>query len=172
MTGGGPFDDRGAAPFQSWRDWLLSIMDPVCSDLPIMSGVTNRKLLDLVLPRFAALTENCPEVRKLVHGDFGSNNVLAEGECITSVLDWSEAMIGDPAYDIANVLFWRTWLPCMEELAAWFERAGTIDRTGRKRLLCYALRIGLREVYENVRDGNHGMGGWALNRCNELLQGG
>ena len=139
---------------------------------PAISGLANHKLLDSVAERFAVLAENCPDVRKLVHGDFGSNNVLAQGNSITGVLDWSEAMIGDPAYDIANVFFWRTWLPCMEELAAWFERAGTPDRTGRERRLCYALRIGLREVYENVRDENVRMAGWALNRCNELLQSG
>jgi aminoglycoside phosphotransferase (APT) family kinase protein len=38
-----------------------------------------------------------------VHGDFGSNNVLADGEHITGVVDWSEAMIGDPLYDVANI---------------------------------------------------------------------
>ncbi len=38
-----------------------------------------------------------------MHGDFGSNNVLADGTVTTGVIDWGEAMFGDPRYDIANI---------------------------------------------------------------------
>ncbi|WP_439897592.1 phosphotransferase, partial [Escherichia coli] len=64
--------------------------------------------------RCAELARHCPNVRALVHADFGSNNVLTDGHRITGVIDWSEAMYGDPLYDIANILFWRPWLDCME----------------------------------------------------------
>jgi len=36
-----------------------------------------------------------------VHGDLAGDNVLAEGETITGVMEWSETRVGDPADDLA-----------------------------------------------------------------------
>jgi hygromycin-B 4-O-kinase len=126
ITGFGPFDANGIGRYRTWREFLLS---PAPDFAPL-----------------AYLASYCPEIRCLVHGDFGSNNVLTDGRRITGVLDWSEAMIGDPLYDIANIFFWRGWLVCMEQQARWFEaRLGHIPNW-RERLLCYQLVIGLKET--------------------------
>ncbi len=62
----------------------------------------------------------------------------------------SEAMIGDPLYDVANVFFWRTWLDCMDILSVFLADTLAFNRNNRKRLVCYQLHIGLREVYGSV----------------------
>jgi macrolide phosphotransferase len=36
-----------------------------------------------------------------VHGDLAGDNVLAEGETVTGVMEWSETRVGDPADDLA-----------------------------------------------------------------------
>ena len=42
----------------------------------------------------------------LIHGDFGSSNILWDSKCkeITGVIDFGETEIGDPAYDFAGLL--------------------------------------------------------------------
>jgi len=43
----------------------------------------------------------------LVHGDFAAEHVLLDAEgAITGVIDWTDAMIGDPALDLAGLFHW------------------------------------------------------------------
>ena len=133
IEGFGLFDASGKAPFATWREYLLSSAALPGAD----PGLTE------IVDRFV---DFCPEQRQLVHGDFGSNNVLSEGYNITGVLDWSEAMIGDPLYDVANVFFWRGWLDCMEALAVYLEKQMHPIANCRERVHCYQACIALREA--------------------------
>jgi hygromycin-B 4-O-kinase len=85
------------------------------------------------------------------------------------VLDWSEASIGDPLYDVANIFFWSTWLDCMQQQARYFEAFMRSPKL-RDRLLCYQLRIGLAEVYQNAIEGREDALAWATLRCRELIR--
>jgi aminoglycoside phosphotransferase (APT) family kinase protein len=42
----------------------------------------------------------------IVHGDFGPQNVLIEGDRITALVDWEFAHIGQPVEDLA----WAEWI--------------------------------------------------------------
>jgi aminoglycoside phosphotransferase (APT) family kinase protein len=44
----------------------------------------------------------------LLHGDLGSHNVLTDGDRLLGLIDWEDAVAGDPVYDIA---FWATFHP-------------------------------------------------------------
>ena len=168
MSGYGPFDGSGAGTYRSWRDYLLSIANQHQYNWAATYNLVDRGEINRVIRRLTFLAEQCPEVAHLIHGDFGSNNVLTDGTRITGVLDWSEASIGDPLYDMANVFFWRTWLSCMEQQATWFETRLPGDPAIRDRLLCYQLRIGLAEIYESALAGNADSTAWAVSRCREL----
>jgi hygromycin-B 4-O-kinase len=139
IRGFGPFDHSGHAGFASWRDFLLSqtLMNHADSEL---AAIVHR------------LADFCPETRCLVHGDFGSNNVLTDGRTITGVLDWSEAMIGDPLWDVANVFFWRGWLDCMAQLANYLSKHLHPLPHWRERVLCYQACIALRELAQITAD--------------------
>jgi hygromycin-B 4-O-kinase len=154
IRGFGPFHANGIAGFASWREYLLSV-----SRYPYPAACDAvRYLLELERSVHA-----CPEVHCLVHGDFGSNNVLAAEGRISGVLDWSEALIGDPLYDVANIFFWREWLECMELQARFFETNAIADEN-RDRLLCYQLHIGLRELAQASA-----ISGWICERMKRLL---
>jgi aminoglycoside phosphotransferase (APT) family kinase protein len=51
--------------------------------------------------------------RALVHGDYGLNNLLIEGDRVTGILDWEHAHIGNPAYDLGY------FHPMAAALASW-----------------------------------------------------
>lgn len=160
--GFGLFDASGIAPHASWRDFLLGLM---ALD---WDGGEVRDLLAL----FEDLARDCPEQRALVHGDFGSNNVLTDGRRVTAVIDWSEALYGDPLYELANILFWRPWLACMEFQARWFEahRPELLDH--RTRLRCYQLHIGLGQFRASALAGHDTDRDWALARCAQIARTG
>lgn len=164
-SGFGCFDASGVASHASWHDFLLQ---PVTLDWAgaKLGGVNH--VLDLL----QELAGHCPEHRALIHGDFGSNNVLTDGGRITAVIDWSEALYGDPLYDLANIFFWRPWLACMEFQARWFEthRLDLLKHAGRLR--CYQLHIGLGQVWASGLAGQHGDRDWALARCAKIARSG
>jgi hygromycin-B 4-O-kinase len=170
MRGFGPFDASGHAAYGSWRDFLISIADEQRYDWRAVGHLVPRDEISRLLERLLELVEECPEERALVHGDFGSNNVLTDRQRITGVIDWSEASIGDPLYDVANVFFWRTWLECMRQQASYFEmKLGGLAELGGP-LLCYQLRIGLAEIYQTVTENKTASAYWALARCGELVR--
>jgi aminoglycoside phosphotransferase (APT) family kinase protein len=45
-----------------------------------------------------------PARRAICHGDFHPRNILVSGTDVTAVIDWPNAMIADPAYDVASTM--------------------------------------------------------------------
>ena len=43
-----------------------------------------------------------PGRRAICHGDFHPQNILSEGGAVTGVLDWPNALVADPTYDVAS----------------------------------------------------------------------
>jgi hygromycin-B 4-O-kinase len=166
--GYGPFDAQGNGTYGTWRDFLTAIASPGQYDWDAAVHQVDLDRVHPLLNEVLTLAERCPQDRHLVHGDFGSNNVLTDGRHVTGVIDWSEAMIGDPLYDVANIFFWRSWLECMEQQARFFEAHSSDRLRDSARLRCYQLRIGLEEVFESALCGTAENVAWAINRCEEL----
>ena len=126
------------------------------------------------IDRWTDLVAGCvtslPQRQGLVHGDFGSNNVLVQDGLISGVLDWSEARIGDPLYDVANILFWRSWLDCMEQQCRYFEQLEPWRLAEREILTCYQLRIGLETLHEAFTAGDAQLTDWAMQRCSAIAE--
>ena len=116
------------------------------------------------------LSENMQDFRNLVHGDFGSNNVLYDGTSITGVIDWSEGHDGDPLYDVANIFFWRTWLDCMDLLASFLERYGRFQpgQANAPRLLSTS-HWSSRSLWQRISRGLSHEPEWAIARLEEIL---
>ncbi|MFK0162562.1 phosphotransferase family protein [Rhizobium sp. NPDC090279] len=169
--GFGRFNDRGIGEHASWRDFLAVIADHGHYDWDRVDAVIGAGWSDRHLDRLTSLVPQCPEIRRLVHGDFGSNNVLVDGAVITGVIDWSEALFGDPLYDVANIFFWRPWLACMEAQARYFEEHEPEAMGDPLVLSCYQLRIGLQQVCEAALSGSEQDLRWVMARCETLVVG-
>jgi len=167
-SGFGPWDSKGRGRYDTWREFVLDIPEPGDVASGMVTDLVPSDRLRSYVGEIRHYANAYPEERQLIHGDFGSNNVLTDGRGITGVIDWSESMYGDPLYDIANVFFWRTWLPCMEAQARYFEQTGTLTADTRNRLRCYALRIGLMEL---IGTSSATVAQWATTRCDQILAG-
>jgi hygromycin-B 4-O-kinase len=168
LEGFGRFGPDGIGTHRTWKDYVLAIARPDEYDWSMVSA---RPVMPQILPLLDELercAEHCREHRGLVHGDFGSNNILIDKQRVTAVIDWSEALIGDPIYDVANIFFWRTWLPCMEYQARYYEhRSPSLLHDPGFR--SYQLRIGLGQLYQCLQDQEYQDAAWALARCRELV---
>ena len=170
--GFGPFDEYGHATFSSWQSFLQSTVHRKDQqwDHLFASNLLDATALQPVMQSYLQLTEHCPEERKLVHGDFGSNNVLTDGQKITGVLDWDCALYGDPLFDVAGSFFWSPWLDCMRIQSEFFQQTLKNETNFAVRQQCYQLRCGLEEIHENALAGNQKLLNWLLNRTMRIHQ--
>ena len=163
----------GNAPHDSWKDFLLSILDESKYDWEKIKKIkeVDSDLVEAIKESFLELIQYCPEVRKLRHGDFGSNNVLVDQNvpAITGIIDWDNAAYGDSFYDVNG--FWRPWLMCMEKTAVYWEQEFGHLPNYNERIKCYQLHTGLEEIYENALDGDMDTLNWCQKRCRQILLG-
>jgi hygromycin-B 4-O-kinase len=165
--GFGCFDASGVGPHAHWHDFLTSITDRRRYDWDQFDptiGPTVRTMCRLV----TQLALRCPEERRLVHGDFGSCNVLTDGHRITAVIDWDRALFGDPLYDIANLLFWRE--KPLKPLVERIKQQQSTAAHWNDRVFCYQLRIGLQEIYDSAMGTGTIDLTWLTNRCNTIVE--
>ncbi|MGA5225751.1 phosphotransferase family protein [Streptomyces koyangensis] len=152
-SGYGIWAPDGRAPHASWPEALLAIAD----ETPRVPGWRAALVdsgfglgpVEAGLSALAALTPYLPDERRLIHGDLLSRNVLAAEDAITGVLDWGNALYGDPLYDAAWLLHWWPWYPGWRPgdlhgalLAHWHGVGATPVRL-RERLHAYLLHIAL-----------------------------
>lgn len=150
----------------SWPDFVATVTRLDWRHASAGARASIDRWTDLVAER----VDELPQSRRLVHGDFGSNNVLVQHGVVSGVLDWSEARIGDPLYDVANVLFWRSWLNCMEQQCRYFEQQEFWRLADRETLRCYQLHIGLLTLHEAFADGDVRLIDWAMQRCSAIAE--
>src|SRR5690606_29837424 len=106
-TGYGHFDANGVAQHSTWKSFLTSIGDDHHYNWDMANGYLDMKLIRSMIEIIEHLSDICTEKRCLIHGDFGSYNLLTTGGNITAVIDWDLAIFGDPLYEIASLLFWN-----------------------------------------------------------------
>lgn len=168
-TGFGDFDSQGQGHYTTWQEFLLSLFSSTSYDWTPVIQFVGPTAYQYFVDLFAALVPICPVERFLIHGDFGANNVLTDGHMITAVLDWENAMYGDPLFDIAIAHFWSPWLDCMSIQAAYYDMHLSSWTDYQKRLLCYQLWIGLNEIHDQVTHHDWQNAQWVAERCTEII---
>lgn len=160
--GFGRFDAQGQAPHKTWAAFLLTVTDAQIFDWSGKVGQGDKSVVSRATSTVRELVQACPELRCLLHGDFGSYNVLSDGERVTGVIDWDLGLLGDPLYDVANLFFWQEeqMLPLIEQL----ENGREHLPQWQERVLCYQLHIGLNEIYYERYDAC-----WLIDRCKAIM---
>jgi len=172
-AGYGRFDATGHAPYQTWVDFVSAIYNDSVYDWP---ALVPKGFNDAVVRKAIAVLHrniHCLEFEKscLVHGDMGSYNIITSNGHITGLIDWGLALYGDPLYDIANLLFWDE--KKLMDLNQALKHKHFTNETDKQKLTCYALRIGLEEIYNTVVLNHIGYGvKWVSGRVDEVLKNG
>ncbi|KRB01327.1 hypothetical protein ASD83_07410 [Devosia sp. Root685] len=166
--GYGPLSPDGKGQYESWSSFLVSITS---RDWTLLSP-SQAAHLPALLKLIEREAEHAPDIRCLIHGDFGSNNVVVGAGGVTGLIDWSETMVGDPLYDLANIFFWRPWLDCMEQQCRYIIAEEPHRLEQGDRVVTLATHIGLATAHEAAQAGDVALTDWALNRCTNLLETG
>jgi aminoglycoside phosphotransferase (APT) family kinase protein len=98
------WDDKGGFSLRhdSWRGFLEGVVDEVralAGSYAVASTVADAAA-DAVDARREALA--AVEVGSLCHGDLKVGHVLVGDDRLAGIIDWGDAVVGDPVWDIAR----------------------------------------------------------------------
>ena len=120
--------ETGNAPFNTWKDYLLDITNKKWDEIKKFKYIDSN-LVDNLIIKIKELLPFCKEVRKLRHGDFGTNNIVVNDNLkFSGVIHWDCAGYGDPLYEVGNAYFWNCALLCMKKVFEYWKIIyGNID---------------------------------------------
>jgi hygromycin-B 4-O-kinase len=149
-AGYGGFSGHGRAQSDTWQAYLLDSVrrldwTGLGVDQPMIAAL--KSCVEQLAPA-------CPSERRLIHGDFGADNLLTDGERITAVLDWELAAYGDPLFDIATAHFFAPGLESFSEFARYSDQQLGHLPAYRERLRCYQAFQGLEILHKFARNGS------------------
>ena len=173
--GYGPWGSDGNGQFARWRDYLAAINENEDGGYNrdwhalFRDSFLERELYDTVYRRMLRLAAHCPEERGLIHNDYWFMNILGEigPACarISGVIDWADALYGDPLYEIAR-LAWGADYP------GWWYADGAALLQARygtapgytDRIACYECHLALGDLRFYAKTGRREEYDWARGR--------
>lgn len=168
----GDWGADGDAWFNTWREYILSINNEKWfewGDL-FKNSFMEKEVFAKAYDKIEKIVEYCPEQRYLVHGDYGFNNLLADGEKITGVLDWGESKYGDFLYDVAWLGFWTRNIDYEKEFYKHYKEKNIDVPNYGERILCYKLYLGLSAAQFSVKSNQEKSYIWTRDRILSFLK--
>lgn len=156
-AGYGHWRELERGPFGSWRGFLQTAIEEETEGFfahwhrLFDETFLERDFYEANYRQMMELAAYCPEERRIVHGDFGFDNVLSDGARITGVLDWSTLSYGDFVWDIARIDFFSA----KETVTALLhERYAATTPHFAERMACYRCwtALGALRFYAKAND--------------------
>jgi aminoglycoside phosphotransferase (APT) family kinase protein len=149
--GGGLLDcshDEWTGLHQTWTDYLRLRLDEhleVCRNIGAIDSTEA-----LAIQKFFS---EIPSVSpRLLHGDPGHHNVFSDGQKITAIIDWEDALAGDPIFDIA---YWGTFVrdEMRQRFLDGYQTVEKLPPDFEHRYWLYYLRVALSKTVHRHRFG-------------------
>jgi aminoglycoside phosphotransferase (APT) family kinase protein len=136
----------------SWPD----VMARRCAgmDAVVAAGLVSRELVDRSLAAVAAAGDAIGAVQEghLLHGDFHPRHVYGHDGDVAGIIDWGDATIGDPRYDLGRVL--HATLMTDGDVDTGMARVERLQRNVDQRLLLvYAIVFALWSMQAELAGG-------------------
>ena len=166
-AGYGPWQESERGPFATWRAFLQTAIEEETEGFfahwhrLFDETFLERDFYEANYHRMMELADHCPEERRIVHGDFGFDNVLTDGARVTGVLDWSMLGYGDPVWDIARIDFFSA----KEAVTALLhERYAATTTHFAERMACYRCWTALGSLRFYAKANDRPAYGWTKQR--------
>lgn len=147
-NGFGKWEVDGRTETSTWRDYLLAVQGYVEAkdNKPSLyeTSFLERDIWEKGYGKMNLLLPYCPEERYLIHGDYGSDNVIVNNGKIAGVLDWVGSKYGDFLYDIAWLNFFNERKNPIEKFVRYYKDKQI--KNFFERVMCYQLRISLSSL--------------------------
>jgi hygromycin-B 4-O-kinase len=160
-SGAGPWDAGGKGLYPRWDLHLRSIRDQPADGFwanwrqLLSETFFEPAVFETIYAQMCQLLHFCPHERWLVHGDYGFDNVLSDGQTITAVIDWSNAAYGDFLYDIARLDFFDPAAQFKERYRQWYAERDQSVPFYEERIRCYQYNIGLDGLRFYAKSGQY-----------------
>ncbi|MGE0228511.1 MAG: phosphotransferase family protein [Dehalococcoidia bacterium] len=146
----------GVPELDLWPDQYVPLIEAARAHL----GPRTATWLDTLCAAFLDAGGSAGAPRVLVHGDVDGRNVLLDGAgALAGVIDYSDAMLADPALDFACILNDWSWA-FLERVLAHYPLE--VDPDLRRRTTFYITVGPLFEVREGAATGDRGLRGRGL----------
>ncbi|MCE2434903.1 MAG: aminoglycoside phosphotransferase family protein [Candidatus Latescibacteria bacterium] len=154
-SGGGPVclqmgDDEGLRGLhRNWRDYMMLNLEAHVAGCRAIGAITSDQS-EAILEIFIDHAAVCADVpTRLLHGDLGNHNIFVQNNAVVALIDWEDALIGDPTFDVA---MWLTFHPPRRH-AAFLQGYGPAAQDDGFRLRCALsfLRIALSKTVHRHR---------------------
>ena len=155
--------DRG---FESWPEFVRW---RVARDRRGWERLLEGPLARLLTRQITELLPFLPDVRRLVHGDFGMDNLIARDSHVTGVIDWERSLYGDFVYDIAYLDFWGSGSGFAGRCRERFAGTGLDLSHYEERIQCYQAIIGLSSLVTTLKLGIASSYVWTKSRLGEKV---
>ena len=137
--------ESGKGLLQSWREyvWLnLEVHVQACVGIGAVTAAEAAKVMS-TFKAAADILDLAPS--RLLHGDLGAHNVFSDGERVTALIDWEDALCGDPVFDIA---YWGTFGrdSMREYFLEGYQSTRALPADFERRYWLYFLRIALSKT--------------------------
>ena len=176
--GYGDWDASGTGQFATWRDYLAAVGENHAEGYYqnwhafFSDGSLERDVFETIYRHMIQLLPHCPEERALIHNDYWFMNIVGAGERITGVIDWANALYGDPLYEIARLSWGSAFPGWWYEDGAAFLRARYGAMPGYDtRLACYSCHLGLDDLRFYAKTSRRAEYTWARDRLLALVAG-
>jgi aminoglycoside phosphotransferase (APT) family kinase protein len=140
-------EGRFAGVHERWEDYVRRRLADHVRTCRERGALTAEEAVEIE-SRFGALDGGSASA--LLHGDPGSHNFLVDASGVRAVIDWEDALLGDPLFDVASLC---TFHPERRHPAIWAgygaaPRAGSGEWT---RFWLYFLRLALAKTVHRFR---------------------
>jgi aminoglycoside phosphotransferase (APT) family kinase protein len=135
---------------RSWHEYVLSHSEAHVARC-LRSGMLAEAEAEEISRHFAELPWDREPASALLHGDLGNHNVFVKDKRVLTLVDWEDALLGDPVFDVA---MWATFNPARRH-APFFDGYGARvhDEHFRLTFSAYFLRITLAKAVVRQRFG-------------------
>lgn len=177
-NGFGPIDIKKSSQqnalfgiFKTWREVILSNIEPHIEYCKKIGAINKSQAEDIrkIFKKFDSILDNSNSC--LLHADLGSHNIIVNKGKITAILDWEDAFLGDPIFDVAS--FASFYALYNKENVDYFLEGYGLDKENKKnfdrKFWLYSLRIAIirtitRSIFLNNQASN-----MADNRIDQAL---
>jgi len=154
----------------TWKVALTADLE----DLGVEALKENARNIDLdpvLIDKFVVqFNDNLPyasEIRRLVHGDLGFDNLLLNNNEVTAVIDWARMEYGDWMLDFAKLDFW--WPDRFGDSKEFAEKYGLDGDNIHERIALYWALTALDTIRFADKSKNEKIAGWLHEHVSKKL---
>lgn len=150
VTGYGPLIARNGqimGKHASWSEYLALKAPDI--DALVAASIVNERDANIYRSVAERIFTAPARPARLLHNDFHRENILVDQGVVSGVIDWDNAIAGDPLYDLANV--WHVFGEHFDRFMAGYRADVDVARFNDLRIFRSFVKIGEASKVRRVR---------------------